>query len=50
MPLQEAHAKNPILCGQFMRGLLILKETLEQYEAPQEVRNAWLPIPNASAH
>ncbi len=40
--LQEAHAKHPIMGGQFMRRLQILKETLEEYEVSEEVRSAWL--------
>ncbi len=41
-PLQEVHAKHPIMGGQFMRRLQILRETLEQYEVPEEVREALL--------
>ena len=41
-PLNEVHAKHPIMGGQFMRRLQILRETLEFYEVPAEVREAWL--------
>jgi hemoglobin len=41
-PLAQAHAKHPIMGGQFARRLQILKETLEDFQAPQEVRDAWI--------
>ena len=41
-PLDKAHAKHPIMGGQFMRRLQILRETLEHYAVPVEVREAWL--------
>ena len=41
-PLDEVHAKHPIMGGQFMRRLQILRETLEFYEVHVEVREAWL--------
>jgi hemoglobin len=41
-PLAEVHAKHPIMGGQFMRRLQILRETLEEFEVPQEVRAAWI--------
>jgi hemoglobin len=41
-PLDEVHAKHPIMGGQFMRRLQLLRETLEIYEVPAEVREAWL--------
>ena len=41
-PLDEVHAKHPIMGGQFMRRLQILRETLEFYKVPDEVREAWL--------
>lgn len=41
-PLEEAHAKHPIMGGQFMRRLQILRETLEEYGVCKEVREAWL--------
>ena len=41
-PLDQAHAKHPIMGGQFARRLQILKETLEEFHAPQPVRDAWI--------
>ncbi len=41
-PLGEVHAKHPIMGGQFARRLQILSETLEQYEVPQHIRDAWI--------
>ncbi|MEE9550288.1 MAG: group 1 truncated hemoglobin [Candidatus Binatia bacterium] len=41
-PLEEAHSKHPIMGGQFMRRLQILRETLDSYNVPEEVREAWL--------
>lgn len=41
-PLHEVHAKHPIMGGQFMRRLQILRETLEFYKVPAEVCDAWL--------
>jgi hemoglobin len=41
-PLDQAHSKHPIMGGQFMRRLQILRETLEEFGVPQEVRAAWL--------
>lgn len=40
--LDEAHAKHPIMGGQFMRRLTILRETLDEYDVPKEIRDAWL--------
>ena len=41
-PLQQAHAKHPIMGGQFARRLQILKETLETYRVPESIKEAWL--------
>ncbi len=41
-PLDEVHSKHPIMGGQFMRRLQILRETLDSYNVPEEVREAWL--------
>ncbi len=41
-PLQEAHARHPIMGGQFARRLQILKETLESFEVPKHIRDAWI--------
>ena len=40
--MDEAHAKHPIMGGQFARRQQILKETLEIYGVPEPVRQAWL--------
>jgi truncated hemoglobin YjbI len=41
-PLQEAHAKHPIMGGHFARRQQILKETLEAYHVPETIMNLWL--------
>ena len=41
-PLDEVHAKHPIMGGQFARRLQILRETLERYRVPAHIREAWL--------
>jgi truncated hemoglobin YjbI len=41
-PLDHAHAKHPIMGGQFARRLQILRETLEDFNVPQAIREAWL--------
>ena len=41
-PLNQAHAKHPIMGGQFARRQQILKETLEIYGVPPPIRDAWL--------
>ncbi len=41
-PLDEVHAKHPIMGGQFARRLQILKETLEFYEVPKHIEEAWI--------
>lgn len=41
-PLDEVHAKHPIMGGQFARRLQVLRETLEYYEVPKHVRDAWI--------
>jgi hemoglobin len=41
-PLEEAHAKHPIMGGQFQRRQQILKETLQQHRIPEEIQRAWL--------
>ncbi len=40
--LSEAHAKHPIMGGQFARRLQILRETLEDFAVPQAIQNAWI--------
>lgn len=41
-PIQEAHAGHPIMGGQFMRRLQILKETLEELRVPQHIVDHWV--------
>jgi hemoglobin len=41
-PLDKAHAKHPIMGGHFARRRQILKETLELYNVPEPVKQAWL--------
>lgn len=41
-PIREAHAPHPIMGGQFMRRQMILRETLDHYEVPEEIRGRWL--------
>lgn len=41
-PLDEVHARHPIMGGQFARRLQILRETLEHYKVPKHIRDAWI--------
>jgi hemoglobin len=41
-PLDQAHAKHPILGGHFERRRQILKETLDLYQVPESIKEAWL--------
>ena len=41
-PLDEVHAKHPIMGGQFARRLQILREILEYYKVPKQIRDAWI--------
>jgi len=41
-PLDQVHAKHPIMGGQFARRIQILRETLESYEVPQHIQDAWI--------
>jgi hemoglobin len=40
--LDEAHRAHPIMGGQFLRRLTILKETLEAAGVPEHVKKHWL--------
>ena len=40
--IRKAHAKHPILGGQFERRLQILRESMEKHQLPQHVRDAWI--------
>jgi hemoglobin len=41
-PLNQVHAKHPIMGGHFARRRQILKETLQYYKVPPAVQQAWL--------
>lgn len=41
-PLDQVHARHPIMGGQFARRLEILKETLERYRVPKHIQDAWV--------
>lgn len=41
-PLAKAHARHPIMGGQFDRRKQILRNTLEEHGVPAHVRQAWL--------
>ncbi len=41
-PLDQTHAKRPIMSRDFMRRTQILCETLEAFDVAKEVRDAWL--------
>jgi truncated hemoglobin YjbI len=41
-PLQNAHAKHPIMGGHFARRQQILKETLQKYQVPEKIMEIWL--------
>jgi hemoglobin len=41
-PIRQAHAKHPIMGGQFNRRLQILKETLADHSLPQAVQSCWI--------
>jgi len=41
-PLDQAHAPHPIMGGQFMRRLQILKQTLLEQQVPERVQKHWI--------
>lgn len=41
-PLDRAHGKHPIMGGHFARRRQILKETLEEFQVPTPILQAWL--------
>ncbi len=41
-PIATAHARHPIMGGHFMRRLQILKDTLDEFGVPQQVREHWV--------
>ncbi|MGM0558183.1 MAG: truncated hemoglobin [Myxococcota bacterium] len=42
--IRKAHLDHPILTGHFDRRHQILRETLEAYDVPEHVRDAWLDL------
>lgn len=40
--IDEAHAAHPILGGQFMRRLQILKDVLQEFDVPVHIRDHWI--------
>jgi len=41
-PLDQVHAKHPIMGGHFARRRQILKDTLDLYHVPERIKEAWL--------
>ena len=41
-PLDQVHARHPIMGGHFARRKQILRETLESYHVPEAIRDVWL--------
>ena len=41
-PLDQVHAKHPIMGGHFARRRQILKQTLESCQVPEQIKNKWL--------
>src|SRR5258705_13394211 len=41
-PLGKVHANHPIMGGHFARRRQILKETLEAFHVPEEIKSIWL--------
>jgi hemoglobin len=41
-PLDQVHAKHPIMGGHFVRRRQILVETLDFYNVPEQIKAAWL--------
>jgi hemoglobin len=41
-PLDQVHAKHPIMGGHFARRRQILKETLDLYHVPEPIKDTWL--------
>jgi hemoglobin len=40
--IDEAHRAHPIMGGQFLRRLTILRETLDEFRVPEHVKQHWL--------
>ncbi|MBI4527623.1 MAG: group 1 truncated hemoglobin [Deltaproteobacteria bacterium] len=41
-PMDQAHARHPIMGGQFARRQKILRDTLKAYNVPAEIQEAWM--------
>ena len=41
-PLDQVHAKHPIMGGHFARRRQILNETLDSYQVPESIKEVWL--------
>jgi hemoglobin len=41
-PIDRAHAAHPIMGGQFMRRLQILKDVLSEFDVPEDIRAHWI--------
>lgn len=41
-PLQKAHARHPIMGGQFDRRTQLLREAMQRHDVPPEVQEAWI--------
>ncbi|MDD9933770.1 MAG: hypothetical protein OXT09_09210 [Myxococcales bacterium] len=41
-PLRQAHARQPIMGGQFARRMRILEQTLSAHGVPEDIAQAWL--------
>jgi len=49
-PIEQAHARHPIMGGQFMRRLQILKETLAEFAVPEHIQKHWLEHTQGQRH
>ncbi len=48
--LEQAHGAHRIFGGQFDRRLTILKETLEAFDVPEDIRGRWLAYHQSLRH
>lgn len=49
-PLESAHRIHGILDGQFQRRLTLLRETLEEFQVPLRVQDAWISHTRSLEH
>ena len=49
-PLRQAHAVHPIMGGQFARRLELLRQTLEEADAPRAVIHHWIAHTESLRH